>query len=58
VTDEIHTLEVFQYRTPQGCYVYGHQRRDDGATFITMATEPPPVLRLGSQDNVGKEWRT
>ncbi len=56
------TVELFNYRTSLGCHVYGHIAQDDDGRreHVTLATEPPPVLRASSVDYGGrsKEWQT
>jgi hypothetical protein len=56
-------LELFNYRTPMGCHVFGHKAQTEEGIreHVTLATEaPPPVLQLQRArqgvDKGGKVW--
>lgn len=43
---DTYTAEIINGRSREGCYFYGHRNLESGDLFLTMASEPPPVLRI------------
>jgi hypothetical protein len=56
-----YTAEIINGHTQQGMYFYGHRNLESGDLFLTMSSEPPPILRLqpdmpADTGPVGRRW--